>query len=282
MLLSYCDLLGRPLSSSGCSEHSSNHSSESLGRRCSCESGLLSACFSFFIRTCGGTKVRHRVSIAIDGPAGAGKSTIARIVAKRLGILYIDTGAMYRAVAWLALRFGVDFSDENGLVHLLDDHKLEFLRHPTDGNLMIVFAGDDITGQLRSNEVSGIVSQLSVHPGVRERITAISRALSADTGVVMDGRDIGTVVLPHADLKVFLTASLDERARRRADELTNSGNEVSSTSVRRVMAERDFRDSSRDVAPLRPAEDASVLDSTGKSIDKVVDEVLQLVEERGL
>ncbi|QSO45745.1 (d)CMP kinase [Alicyclobacillus mengziensis] len=223
--------------------------------------------------------VEH-VSIAIDGPAGAGKSTVARIVAKRLGLLYVDTGAMYRSVAWLAVRFGVRPSDELGLTRLLDEYLLGFERDPALGTLVVRFQNQDITPELRSPEVSGIVSQLSVHPLVRERLTSIQRSLRRDTGVVMDGRDIGTVVMPDADVKVFLTASLDERARRRAEEITAAqGREVSEVSIRKSMAERDARDSSRDVAPLRPAADAYILDSTGKSIDEVVDEILRLVRE---
>lgn len=222
----------------------------------------------------------EHVSIAIDGPAGAGKSTVARIVAKRLGLLYVDTGAMYRSVAWLAVRFGIRPTDELGLTRLLDEYPLGFERDPAFGTLVVRFQNQDITPELRSPEVSAIVSQLSVHPFVRERLTSIQRSLRRDSGVVMDGRDIGTVVIPDADVKVFLTASLDERARRRAEEITaDQGREVSEVSIRTSMAERDARDSSRDVAPLRPAADAYILDSTGKSIDEVVDEILRLVQE---
>lgn len=224
--------------------------------------------------------MNKRVSIAIDGPAGAGKSTVAKAVARRLRILYIDTGAMYRAVAWLAVRYGVHPEDSSALVGLLDEYPLEFRRHPTEGNMVVSFQGENITSELRSPQVSAIVSQLSVHPAVRERLTAISRGLSEDSSVVMDGRDIGTVVLPHADVKVFLTASLDERAKRRTDELAVQGRNVNVSSIRHSMAERDERDSSREVAPLKPADDAYLLDSTGKSVEQVVDEVLHLVEER--
>ncbi|QSO53431.1 (d)CMP kinase [Alicyclobacillus curvatus] len=222
----------------------------------------------------------EHVSIAIDGPAGAGKSTVARIVAKRLCLLYVDTGAMYRSIAWLAVRFGVSPADERALTRLLDEYPLTFQRDPELGTLVVRFQNQDITSLLRSPEVSAIVSQLSVHPLVRERLTSIQRSLGRDTSVVMDGRDIGTVVMPDADVKVFLTASLDERARRRAEEIAAAqGREVSEVSIRESMAERDERDSSRDVAPLRPAADAYILDSTGKSVDEVVDEILRLVQE---
>lgn len=224
--------------------------------------------------------MNEHISIAIDGPAGAGKSTVAKIVARRLGLLYVDTGAMYRAVAWLAVRFQVDPNDERGLVQLLDEHTLDFERHPEEGSLVVLFQGENITSQLRTPQVSAIVSQLSVHRKVRERLTRIQRSLRDNTGVVMDGRDIGTVVMPDADVKVFLTASLDERARRRTDELSGQGAAMTANAVRDSMAERDMRDSSRDVAPLRPAEDAHILDSTGKPVDQVVNEILRLVEER--
>jgi CMP/dCMP kinase len=223
--------------------------------------------------------VSHHVSIAIDGPAGAGKSTVAKAVAKRLGILYVDTGAMYRAVAWLAVQFGVDASDERGLMRLLDEHPLSFARHPTEGQLVVQFDGEDITSELRTSQVSAIVSQLSVHPLVRQRLTSFQRELAQNRGIVMDGRDIGTVVLPNADVKVFLTASLDERARRRLEEIAEQGGAVTESSIRESMAERDARDSSRRVAPLKTAADAHVLDSTGLTIEQVVDKVLQLVEE---
>ncbi|KPV43552.1 (d)CMP kinase [Alicyclobacillus ferrooxydans] len=223
--------------------------------------------------------MEEHISIAVDGPAGAGKSTVARAVAKRLGLLYVDTGAMYRTVAWLAVRFGVKATDENGLVRLLDEYPVEFRRDATEGTLAVFFQGRDITPELRSPDVSAIVSPLSVHPRVRERLTSIQRDLRKNTGVVMDGRDIGTVVMPDADVKVFLTASLNERARRRAEEFALKGHTVEESEIRDSMAERDERDSSRDIAPLRPAMDAHILDSTGKSIDEVVAQILNWVRE---
>jgi len=219
----------------------------------------------------------HR-SIAIDGPAGAGKSTVAKAVARRLGLLYVDTGAMYRAVAYLTIRYGVTPSDEIGVLDVLSAHPLHFERR-SDGTLEVYVDGEPISGQLRSPAVSDVVSPLSIHSRVRARLTQIQRSFCESHGVVMDGRDIGTVVIPDASLKVFLTASLAERAARRAEELKNQGHNVDRIDIQKAIEERDQRDSSREIAPLRPAPDARILDSTGKSVDAMVEQILAWVSE---
>ncbi|MCL6515586.1 (d)CMP kinase [Alicyclobacillus sp.] len=220
--------------------------------------------------------MRH-INIAIDGPAGAGKSTVARLVAKALGILYVDTGAMYRGVAWLAVRNQVPPDDERALLEMLRRHDLRFERDAS-GELAVVADGEDITSQLRDPKVSETVSKLSVHPGIRAWLTRWQQAFAKQGAVVMDGRDVGTVVMPDAAVKVFLTASIEERARRRQKEFTDKGFDVTLQDMREAIAERDARDSTRAIAPLKPAEDAHLIDSTGRSVDEVVEEILRLVE----
>jgi CMP/dCMP kinase len=220
----------------------------------------------------------RQVCIAIDGPAGAGKSTVAKKVANELGFLYVDTGAMYRGVAWLAVRHKVDIADERAVMELLTIHRLHFAKN--DVNALDVYAdGELITPFLRNPEVSNCVSQLSVHVGVREKLTGWQREFASRYSVVMDGRDIGTVVIPDANVKVFLTASLEERAKRRALEMGENGFQTSVEALKSAISERDTRDSSRDIAPLRPAGDAQCIDTTAKSIDEVVADILLLVKQ---
>ena len=218
--------------------------------------------------------------IAIDGPAGAGKSTIAKLAAKRLGYLYIDTGAMYRVVALCAIREGVAFDDEEGLGKIAGRIKIE-LRH--DGDVYQVFCdGEDVSAAIRAPEVSAAASPVSAARPVREALVAQQRALAARDGVVLDGRDIGTYVFPNADCKIFLTAGLEERAARRAKELRGKGYPADIETVALQLRERDERDSGRAHAPLRKAEDAFELDSTFLGIEQVVEKVLALARgERG-
>ncbi|MCF8563721.1 (d)CMP kinase [Alicyclobacillus tolerans] len=219
-----------------------------------------------------------RITIAIDGPAGAGKSTVAKEVAKRLGISYIDTGAMYRGAAWLVVQHEVTASDEAAVVHLMDSHSLHFEARDHGG--FEVFAdGEPIAAQLRTPEVSDVVSQISALPKVRDLMTKWFREFSRRHSVVMDGRDIGTVVLPDATVKIFLTADLDERTRRRAEEFDKKGYDVSWSQLKSDIEQRDARDSSREVAPLRPAADAHYIDSTGRSVSEVVQDILNVVEQ---
>ncbi len=214
--------------------------------------------------------------VAIDGPVGAGKSTVARAVAQRLNFRYVDTGAMYRSVAWAALRCGMSLQDEAAVTALAGSLRIEFVTHP-QGQRVLVDAVD-VTEAIRAPEVSDGASVVSIYPGVREAMVAVQRRLGAEGGVVMEGRDIGTVVFPDAEVKVFLDASLDVRAQRRFEELRGRGAVVEFEAVRRAEEERDRRDRTRDHSPLRQAPDAIVIDSTGVPADAVVDRIVRLVQ----
>jgi len=215
--------------------------------------------------------VRAKVlTIAIDGPSGAGKSTVARHVAERLGLRYLDSGALYRAVALSAIEAGVDASDAAAMEHLLAGLRVSLA---TDGRRVLV-NGRDVTDRLRSEEVSQAASKVSSQPSVRSFLIDVQRAAATAPGVVVEGRDMGTVVFPDANVKVFLDADPDERARRRAAEL---GVDAALPRIRADMAERDRRDRSRPIAPLVAAPDALRIDSTGLTIKQVVEHIVQAV-----
>lgn len=209
--------------------------------------------------------------IAIDGPAGAGKSTVARAVARELGFTYLDSGAMYRCVALAVSRTGADPDDGDAAGEVAERVRIEF----DDGRVSL--DGEDVSAAIRTPEVSALASRVSVHPRVREALVAEQRRLIASGRYVAEGRDIGTVVSPDAPLKVFLGASDEERARRRAAETGEPFEEVL-----RAQRERDRRDREREHAPLRPAEDAVELDTTGLPVEEVVARVVELARERGL
>jgi len=217
---------------------------------------------------------RKTLSVAIDGPAGAGKSTVARRIADALGFTYIDTGAMYRALAWAVLDSGVNPQSVEAVVTLAESLEI----HLEPGRVWA--DGREITEWIRSPEISNLTSPLAALPEVRARMVTLQQAMARRGGVVMEGRDIGTVVLPEAEVKIFLTASLAERVRRRQEELSASGVERETATLEREIAARDARDSGRDTAPLRPAEDAVCLDSDQLSADDVVTQILALVREK--
>ena len=213
--------------------------------------------------------------IAIDGPAGAGKSTVAKIVAEKLGYTYIDTGAMYRGVAWKTLRDDKDAPDEAILRAV---QGIDVRLACTESGTRVTVDGTDVTAEIRTPEVTHIVSRVAALGPVREKMVELQRAMAADGAVVMDGRDIGTNVLPNADVKIFLTASVEERARRRYDEMAAKGYAVDFDELKDEIASRDKQDSERAISPLRQAEDAVLLDSTALSIDEVVARILELSE----
>ncbi len=217
------------------------------------------------------------VQIAIDGPAGAGKSTVARLVARSLGFLYIDTGAMYRAICLRATELGVEWTDEEMLERLAVETEVTLLPgDPTGEGPRVFLDGREVTEEIRSPVVDKAVSLVAKVPGVRQRLLLMQRELAQVGSVVMDGRDIGTTVLPNAELKVFLTASLEERTRRRYLQLVSRGIDVERDSVRVELEARDRLDSGRRVAPLRKADDAVEVDTTGLSISEVVERVLAI------
>lgn len=216
--------------------------------------------------------------IAIDGPAASGKTTVAQRLAERLGYLFFDTGVMYRAVTLAAIRRGIPPADEAAVAALAQAISVD-VRPPSiaDGRLYDVVAdGDDVTWQIRGAEVDRHVSQVSAYAGVRTAMTRLQREVGLRGRVVMVGRDIGTVVLPEADLKLFLVASVDERARRRQHELTGRGETAEFEAIRQAMAARDDYDSSRALAPLKPASDAVILDTTELTVEQVLDRVRAL------
>ena len=215
--------------------------------------------------------------IAIDGPAGAGKSTIAKLVAGKLGYIYIDTGAMYRSVAWKLLQTGESFSPE--LAEKLAKEMVITFKPEAAVNRVFV-DGTEVTDAIRSSEVTAIVSKVSAVGGVREEMVNQQRRMGEAGGVVMDGRDIGTVVFPNAEIKIFLTASVKERAMRRYKEMLAKGEKVELDELEKQIAERDRQDSEREIAPLKQAEDAELLDSSDRTIAEVAEHILKTVQEK--
>ena len=211
----------------------------------------------------------RRITIAIDGPSGAGKSTVAKRVASDLGYTYIDTGAMYRAVAWNGIRYNIPLEDEAETIELATRTKIHF-GFQDDGRQHVFVDDTDVTDEIRSAEVTRLSSPVSAISGVRRVLVAQQQAMGVGGGVVMEGRDIGTVVFPNAELKVFLTASEEERARRRWAERRAIGEAVTVEDIIVQQRERDLRDSSRSDSPLHPAEDAVLVNSDGMSIEEVV------------
>ena len=218
-----------------------------------------------------------KIVVAIDGPAGAGKSTIAKLAAEKLGYAYIDTGAMYRSVTWKFLQTGREF-DEAFISELANTMIIEF---KPEAKINRVFVdGTEVTEAIRTPEVTAIVSRVAAIGAVREAMVEQQRRMGEIGGILMDGRDIDTVVFPHAQLKIFLTASVEERARRRYKEMVEKGQQVELAQLQEDIAARDKQDSERAISPLRQAEDALLLDTSDMSIAQVTDKILQLVQER--
>ena len=218
------------------------------------------------------------VSIAIDGPAGAGKSTMARACAKELGYLYVDTGAIYRTVGYYMRLMGVGPKDKDGIARLIDEVNID-IRYE-DGVQHMILNGADVTGEIRTPEMSMYASGVSAQPCVRAFLLDMQRQLARTHNVVMDGRDIGTAVLPNAPLKVYLTASAHVRALRRWKELTEKGQTADLAKIEEDINERDYQDMHREHSPLVQAEDAVLVDSSEMTIDEVVEKILSLARER--
>lgn len=218
------------------------------------------------------------MNIAIDGPAGAGKSTIAKLVAKEFGSQYVDTGAMFRVIALHVLDEGVDPEDENKVETALKGAAIDI---SYEGGVQIIrLNGADTAGKIRTEEVGNVASKISAYKAVRDKLLAMQRNVAKEYSVVMDGRDIGTVVLPQAELKIFLTASVEERANRRYKELVEKGESPDIEKIKEDIEKRDLQDSTRKIAPLKKAEDAIEIDSSEMSIEEVVAEIIKYAGEK--
>ncbi|WP_251554191.1 (d)CMP kinase [Neobacillus muris] len=220
----------------------------------------------------------NRISIAIDGPAAAGKSTVAKIVAEKLSYIYIDTGAMYRSLTYKAIKNKVNLEDEDTLIEMLLTTSIELL--PSKTGQLVYLDQQDVTEAIRTSDVTNSVSIVSKHKRVREEMVRRQQAFAKGGGVVMDGRDIGTHVLPDAEVKVFLLASVEERALRRHHENLQKGYESDLEKLKQEIARRDKIDSEREAAPLKKADDAIEIDTTSMTIQDVVETIMRLVEER--
>ena len=218
------------------------------------------------------------VSIAIDGPAGAGKSTIAKRVAKELSYIYVDTGAMYRAMALYLHRNGIDAEDAQTIAGACGGAKISI--EYRDGEQVVLLGGENVNPFLRTQEVSAMASRSSAVPEVRTRLVQLQQELAAAQNVVMDGRDIGTVVLPHAQVKIYLTASVGVRAKRRFLELQEKGESPVLSQIEAEIAERDHRDMTREVSPLKQADDAVLVDTSDMTIEEASDRILSIVREK--
>lgn len=217
--------------------------------------------------------------VAIDGPAGSGKSTIAHQIAERLGFTHINTGALYRGVALLAIEHGVDLNDETEVLRACKSATFEF-RISTDGNVLHI-DDRDVGEEIRREDVGQAASKVSAYPGVRKLLLGLQRELGANGGVVLEGRDIGTVVFPEAEVKIFLTASIEARAERRTKELLAKGEQVDAEKIRAEMIARDKQDTTRAVAPLKQAPDAHLVDTSKMSIESVLDRLESIVRNAG-
>ena len=217
------------------------------------------------------------MNIAIDGPAGAGKSTIAKRLAKKLGFIYVDTGAMYRAMAYYFLQHNIDAKDENAIAAACQDVDVTITYE--NGEQQVLLNGENVNGVIRNEEVGNMASSTSVYPVVRKKLVELQRQLAKSADVIMDGRDIGTCVLPDAQVKIYLTASSATRAKRRYDELTEKGVSCDLAEIEKDIIDRDYRDMHRETSPLRQAEDAVLVDSSEMNIDEVVDAIYQVYSE---
>ena len=218
------------------------------------------------------------MNIAIDGPAGAGKSTIAKRVAKEMGYIYVDTGAMYRSLALYFIRLGIDKGDEARISEAVKgaDVTIKYV----NGEQQVLLNDENVTGLIRTEEVGNMASASSVYSSVRSKLLDLQRNLAASNDVIMDGRDIGTCVLPNAQVKVFLTASVDTRADRRYKELVEKGENPDLDKIKKDIEERGYRDSHRENAPLRQADDASLVDSSDMTIEEVVNRIIELCKDK--
>lgn len=217
------------------------------------------------------------VSIAIDGPAGAGKSTIAKITSKKLGFIYVDTGALYRAIAYNSVLKNTDIANVASVEQLLSETKVELAFK--DGTQIVILNGKDVSDKIRTPQISMQTSAISAIPIVREFLLDLQRDIAKENNIIMDGRDIGTVVLPNANIKIFLTASAECRAKRRYDELIEKGMEVSYDEILADIETRDYNDSHREIAPLKPAENGIIVDTSNEDLETSVAKLTSIIEK---
>ncbi len=222
--------------------------------------------------------MKHR-SIAIDGPSGAGKSTMARLIAQKLGFVYVDTGAIYRTVGYHMNMMGIGPKDIDGITRLIDDVNLQ-ITYDEDGVQHMILNGMDVSKEIRTPEMSMIASTISAHKVVRDFLLDTQRDIAKAYDTVMDGRDIGTVVLPNADVKLYLTASAEVRAQRRCAQLREAGKKFEEAKIRKEILQRDEQDMNREIAPLRQAKDAILVDSSELSLTQTVEKMLEIIEKK--
>lgn len=221
------------------------------------------------------------MQIAIDGPSGAGKSTMAKLISQKLGIMYLDTGAMYRTLALKAIRLNIDTQDSNKVTELLSDFNISIKYE--NGSQKVILNHEDVSDKIRTDEVSMGASNVSAIPAVRKRLVELQQEMASNTSVVMDGRDIGTHVLPNADVKIFLTAGVAQRALRRYNEQKEKGIlKKSLEEIEKEIEVRDYNDSHRAASPLRQADDAVLLDTSNYSIEESVEKILEIIRSKGL
>ena len=220
----------------------------------------------------------HKIAVAVDGPAGAGKSSISKIVAKKLGYLYIDTGAMYRSVTWAVLHNHIDVNNQEAVEALLPE--LDLTMEASDDSCKVFIAGQDVTDFIRTPQVNNAVSIVASYKGVRQYLVERQRLMAEAGGVILDGRDIGSVVLPNAELKIYLTASVEARAMRRYLEVKGTVNEQTLEDIKDSVMQRDDMDKNRKESPLIQVEDAVLVDSSEMTFDETVEHILHLVQER--
>ena len=218
------------------------------------------------------------MNIAIDGPAGAGKSTIAKKLAKKLAFVYVDTGAMYRAMAYYFLQHNIDAKDENAIEATCPDVDVTITYE--NGEQQVLLNGENVNGVIRNEEVGNMASSTSVYPVVRKKLVELQRQLAKSADVIMDGRDIGTTVLPDAFCKIYLTASVDARAKRRYDELAQKGEKCDYDIIKKDIEQRDYQDMHREISPLKQADDAVLVDTSDMNIEQVVECIENIINER--
>ncbi len=218
------------------------------------------------------------INVAVDGPAGAGKSTVSRAAAKAMGYIYVDTGALYRAVGVNALRNGIETKDRQAVAESLSDISVDLVFE--NGEQKVLLNGEDVSSEIRTPDASMAASDVSAVPKVRDFLFDLQRSIASKHNCIMDGRDIGTVVLPNAKVKIFLTASPEERAMRRFRELSEKGSSVKYEEVLEDLIKRDYNDSHREIAPLKQAEDGILLDTTGMTLEQSVESLIKIIKEK--